>query len=87
MHIQISQPVTNVEFKNQHGKKDKKHVLFYSGLQKTVVNPILPCEITQLLHKTEKDELTVLSLGHFKIFSKLDTQTHKLLGLSRSSND
>lgn len=77
MHTQTSQPVTNVEFENQHGKKDKKHVLFYSGLQKTVVNPVLPCEIARLLHKTEKDKLTILSLGHFKIFCKVATQTIK----------
>ena len=56
---------TNEKSENQHGKKDKKDVLFYSGLQKTVVNPILPCKIAQLLQKAEKDKPTISSLGHF----------------------
>ena len=77
MPTQRSQPVTNVEFENQQGKKDKKYVLFYSGLQKTVVNPILPREIAQVLHKTERDKPTTLSRGHIKISSKVATQTIK----------
>lgn len=74
MHTQTSQPGTNTELESHHGKKDKKHLLFYSSLAEDCGQSNTAMRNAQL-HKPEKDKPTSLSLGYFQIFFKVASQS------------